>query len=411
MSRIAHPLTRPTHPRLRRVLPAPARATLAAAERTASDLGCALWLVGGGVRDLALGLPLHDLDLALDVPVSGFVEALVPRLRDVEVDAAGRFSTATLRVGEQRLRVDLARLRTEHYVTPGALPEVRPTPSIERDLKRRDFTVNAMALSLVGARAGELVDPFEGMGDLAARRLRVLHERSFVDDATRLWRGARTAALFRLEPDATTARLIEDGVRWLEPISGERLRTELAVTAERGMAPRALALLEAWGVLRGTHPALALSPMTARALGRRTTPIPRLELAAMLLAPLPRRHAILDRLAAPREWRTVVDDTARLLAAPDERVEALIALEGTREEARTAARRLDPERQPGLQRALRRWERTDPALDADALRREGLATGPGMGRVLAALRRARYEGTLKTPAAARRWLASRDGDR
>src|SRR5690606_1815735 len=124
-------------------------------------------------------------------------------------------------------RMDVARLRSETYEAPGALPRVRPVHSIERDLARRDFTVNAIALGLAGPHCGEVVDPHGGIADLAARRLRVLHPRSFIDDATRIWRGARTAALANLVPDAETAQLIEEGVDCLDTISGDRLWAEV----------------------------------------------------------------------------------------------------------------------------------------------------------------------------------------
>jgi len=382
------------------------RRILRVVQAAITDLGLSLWLVGGGVRDLALGAPLHDLDLAVDGAVNALIEALQARLPDAQVEDGGRFGTATLHVGDTR--VDLARLRTERYVSPGALPDVSPTRSMEKDLRRRDFSVNAMALGLAGERTGELVDPFDGMDDLAARRLRVLHDRSFVDDATRLWRGARTAALFRLTPDPTTARLIEEGGRWLEPISGERLQAEMGFTARRGYAGRTLALLHEWGVLTAMHPAFTLRPESGRALARRTGPLEPALLAAVLMAPLRQRRPVLDRVAAPREWRVAVEDTARLLdaagasATPD----TLRGLEGAVEVARTAARWLDPG-QRALQADLRRWERARAPLTAEALIREGVPPGPALGRTLRGLRRARYLGTLKSAADARREVRRR----
>src|SRR5690606_13990674 len=141
--------------------------------------------VGGGVRDLAGGRALNDIDLAFAGDPGAFVDAVVARCPDVIVERTDRFGTASVHLGDARL--DLARLRTERYVAPGALPEVRATRSIESDLARRDFSVNAIALELV-PNVDAVVDPFDGLADLEARRLRVLHERSFADDATRLWR-------------------------------------------------------------------------------------------------------------------------------------------------------------------------------------------------------------------------------
>jgi tRNA nucleotidyltransferase (CCA-adding enzyme) len=403
---------RPTRNALIAALDGPSCDLLASAEAAARDLGAGLWLVGGATRDLAARRRIHDLDLAFAAPAREFVDALAARLPGAAIERTDRFGTAT--VTHAGARLDLARLRREHYVMPGALPEVRSTDRIEADLARRDFTVNAIALTLVApvgsaSTAGEVVDPFDGLADLAARRLRVLHDRSFVDDATRLWRGARTAALFHLEPDAATARLIEEGARWLEEISGERLWNELAFTAARGRACGTLERLEAWGVLGAVHPRLSLLPPTAAALTRRG-PMPPERLAAVLLAPHPTRTraAVLERLAARREVRATVEDTARLLEAGPHAspatldLDALAALEGVTSEARIAARWLAPEPQRTVQEALRRWERTRPWLTADEVARLGVPRGPALGRALADLRRGRYLGTLSTRAAARR---------
>ena len=389
----------------------PAAALLDAACNESDEAFVPLWLVGGAVRDLALGHPAHDLDLALAEDAAPFAARLVARLRDagycdVEVESEPRFGTASIRLaGDTHARLDLARLRQEHYVAPGALPVVEFTGDIEADLARRDFSVNAMALGLAGGVPDVLVDPFEGIADLAARRLRVLHARSFEDDATRLWRGARTAAVFDLAPDAPTARLIAHGTRYLDTVSGKRISAELGFTARRGRAGRTLALAEAWGVLRGTHPALRLDASTARALRHRAAPLPFEVFMAVLLAPLAERAPILERLSAPRVVATAVEQTARLLAAATGGVatpETLASLDGASEAARTAARWLAPDTQRAFQRDLARWERTRPVLDAAALMRLGVPQGPRLGAALDGLRRARYLGTLVTRTAAER---------
>lgn len=407
---------RPTRHALLTALSPDARALLAAAEDAARALHVDLWLVGGGVRDLAAGRPLHDVDLAFEGDRRAYVDAIAVRLPEgTEIERTDRFGTASIHTASDHgggARLDLARLRTERYVAPGALPEVRVAHSIESDLARRDFTVNAIALALVrdGATVegdgtdgdDAIYDPFSGLADLAARRLRVLHDRSFIDDATRLWRGARTAALFDLEPDAHTARLIEDGARWTEEISGSRLWAEFAYTAGRGRILPTVQRLDAWGVLRAVHPAFCLTRQSATAL-RRRGPMPGGRLAAVLLAPLAGRdrHAILKRFQASSETRETVEDTACLLDAHTD-LDTLIRIERAGPEALTAARWLDPERQPALQSALAKWKRTRPWLTADQLRAEGAPKGPALGDALRGLRRARYLGTLSTPAEARR---------
>ncbi len=390
---------RPTRNALFASLTPPARALLEAAEDAARALEAGLWLVGGGTRDLAARRPIHDLDLAFAGDPTSFVDAVAARAPEARIERTDRFGTATIDSGSARL--DLARLRTERYVAPGALPEVRATTRIETDLARRDFTVNAIALELA-PEVDRIVDPYGGLDDLGSRTLRVLHDRSFVDDATRLWRGARTAALFDLVPDATTARLIDEGTRWIEEISGARLWAELAYTARRGRALETLQRLEAWGVLRAVHPGFCLAPATAAALaGRRPMPVERL--AAVTLAPLPRREAILERFQVPGVARDAVLHTARLLEA-DVTADGITALEGVSAEARLAARWLQPERQAGVQRELRRWERTRPWLTAEQLVALGVPRGPELGAALRGLRRGRYLGTLSTTTEARRQL-------
>jgi len=415
---------RPTHKSLIEALDPPLRLLLEVTEGAAREVGVRLWLVGGGTRDLAAGRPLHDLDLAMysaDGDTAPFLDAIARRIEAIggaTIERTDRFGTASVEVDDTQsgsARVDLARLRTEHYVTPGALPEIRSTDRIERDLTRRDFTVNAIALCLVGEQPDEIVDPYDGLADLAAKRLRVLHERSFVDDATRLWRGARTAALLDLEPDAATLRLITEGGRWLEPISGDRLWHELAATADRGRALRTLERLDAWGVLEATSPGLRLTSTARTALaGRRSMPVDRL--AAVLLATLPEdvREAALTRLSAGRGTRVIVDGATRLLAAgaaladstdgssiATRTLDVVERLADTNAQARTAARWLAPESQAALQRALARWERTKPHLGAEELVTLGIARGPALGEALRGLRRARYLGTLSTAADAR----------
>ena len=363
-----------------------------------------LWVVGGALRDCAAGRLPGDLDLAVGSDDPGTAERLARSVVDRggggEVTHEPRFGTASATV--EAARIEIATLRTERYARPGALPEVRLGASIEEDLARRDFTVNALALAIAGPRRGELLDPLGGLDDLAARRLRALHERSFVDDATRLWRGARYAAALDLRPDPATAQWLFEGPRWLARISGARLWAEFERTAAQRRVARSLGLLDAWGVLRGMHEGWTVPGSARNALRHRPGPHAPELLLAVLLAAVPASDAITERVTAPRAAREAVDDAARLLAAADASPEALEHLEGTGPTGRLAAVWLAPERQQPLQRALRRWERTRPPLDARALERLGVRPGPEMGGWLRRLRRQRYLGTLSSAAAARR---------
>lgn len=381
------------------------RTAIALFERRAQP-GHTLWVVGGAVRDAAAGRPVRDLDLAIVGPPAPFARA-VARALGARLTLEPRFRTAALHL-PVGTRIDLAMLRAEAYARPGALPQVRPARTIEADLARRDFTVNALALGVAGARRGEIVDPFDGLDDLRRGVLRVLHPASFRDDPTRLWRGARFAARLRLRPEAATAALIAEGGRWLATLSATRLWAEWAQLAAEPRAAAVLRLLDGWGVLPATAPGWHLPAPSLRALQRHAGPCPPEVVLAVALAPLPPtvREAVLGRLAPPRGVREAVAGAVTLLAAADLLPAALTRLESASPLARTAARWLDPLPQARRQRALARWERARPALTAADLVRLGVTPGPPIGAWLGWLRRERYLGNLRSAAAARASVAA-----
>ena len=396
--------TPPTLDALLSVVPPPARELLAAAGAAADEAWAELWVVGGALRDGAARRPVSDVDLVIVSHDPGAAERLartvVDRRGAGEATAEPRFGTASVRI--EGGRIEIATSRTERYARPGALPEVHFGASIEADLARRDFSVNAVALAVAGPRRGELLDPLGGLDDLAARRLRALHTRSFADDATRLWRGARYAAALDLRPEPATAHWIAGGARWLTAISGARLWAEFERTASQRRVARTVGLLEQWGVLRGVHEGWTVPDGARRALRHRPGPHAPELLLAVLLATLPARDAVTARLTAPRAARSAAREAARLLELTEATPEGFECGEGTGHHGRLAARWLDPERQGALQRELRRWERTRGPLDARELERLGVPVGPQLGAWLRRLRRERYLGTLGTAAAARR---------
>ncbi|HET6830434.1 MAG TPA: hypothetical protein VFH44_03690 [Solirubrobacterales bacterium] len=196
------------------------------------------WIVGGVARALATGgEPDADVDIAVDAELDPLLERL-----GVEVRRHDRFGTAVVPLGDGR-HADIARTRTETYAAPGALPDVQPAP-IDDDLARRDFTVNAIAIAIAGSH--EVLDPFGGVGDLAARRLRVLHDDSLRDDPTRAIRAARYCARLDLEPDPATRRLL--AAADLELVTADRREAELRRLASERVAAAGFALLDEWGV-------------------------------------------------------------------------------------------------------------------------------------------------------------------
>lgn len=210
------------------------------------------FLVGGAVRDLLLGARGVDLDVAAEGDGPALARTVAERLGG-EAVVHDRFGTATVRAGA--LVVDFATTRSETYERPGALPVVEPA-GLDEDLGRRDFTINAMAVALTGAAAGELRDPHGGARDLEAGTVRVLHDASFVDDPTRLLRALRYEARLGFTLDPETERLARDGAAGLASVSAARLRDELIDLLAEEEAPAAVDRMAALGIAAGLHPAL-----------------------------------------------------------------------------------------------------------------------------------------------------------
>ncbi|HEV3323534.1 MAG TPA: hypothetical protein VG147_15230 [Solirubrobacteraceae bacterium] len=267
------------------------------------------FLVGGAVRDLLLERGPRELDVVVeggDAPYGRAAAQLAAALASrVGVHAAvhehERFGTAIVEWGGDEEgardeegdrkekqqgeggRIDIATARRERYPTPGALPEVQPA-SLAEDLQRRDFTVNALAVALAetgtdwgdtrsasaGAHRGEMTAVEHACDDLAAGRLRVLHERSFLDDPTRLWRLARYRARLGFAVEERTAQLATEAVAAgaLGTVSLARAGAELRLALGEADAVAALEALGELGVLAALHPRLRFDARLARdALG------------------------------------------------------------------------------------------------------------------------------------------------
>ena len=190
-----------------------------------------VYVVGGAVRDLLLGREPRELDFV----VEGDALAVARRVGG-RVVAHERFGTATVSVPGATF--DLASARRERYERPGALPEVELGATLREDLERRDFTVNAIALHLAD---GELTWVPRAHEDLDARRLRVLHDRSFIDDPTRLLRLVRYAARLGFEPEERTDRLAAEAIAGgaLDTVTGSRLGAELRLLLREPQPARA----------------------------------------------------------------------------------------------------------------------------------------------------------------------------
>jgi tRNA nucleotidyltransferase (CCA-adding enzyme) len=208
------------------------------------------------VRDILLGEENFDVDIAVEGDAIVFARALAATLGG-RVTPHDKFGTAVVKY-EGDERVDVVTTRTEFYDAPGALPTVERA-GLREDLYRRDFSINAMAVSLDPADFGRLVDPFGGRDDLENRVLRVLHNLSFIDDPTRIFRAIRYEARYGLRLEEHSVRLARSTIEMglVGDLSSARLRDELVALLEDPGAAGGILRLGELGVDRAIHPHLS----------------------------------------------------------------------------------------------------------------------------------------------------------
>lgn len=228
-----------------------------------------IYLVGGAVRDLLLGRFEGDLDLVVEGNAPRLAKTVASNLGgDLEIHQ--RFGTAKISLGSSH--IDLASSRKEHYLSPAALPVIE-SGTLEEDLSRRDFTVNAMAVSLWPSKEADLIDPYDGFSDLERGLLEVLHPKSFEDDPTRILRAVRIESQSQLRLSNRTAALArkasQRGV--FDRLSGARLRNELELLFNASPDVEAVAeRLADLALLEVLSPTLALDETTHSWLQRLT---------------------------------------------------------------------------------------------------------------------------------------------
>lgn len=224
----------------------------------ADRLNMSAYVVGGFVRDLLLGLPNLDVDLVVEGDGLVFARALADELH-ARVKAHERFGTAVVLLPDG-FKLDVATARTEYYEYPTALPTVEQS-SIKKDLYRRDFTINTLAVRLNSQVFGELLDYYGGQRDLKEGIIRVLHSLSLIEDPTRVFRAIRFAHRFDFTLGKETLALIKGAVKMelFHRLSGHRLLDELRLLFSERRPRSAVARLGELGLLRFIHPKLAWS--------------------------------------------------------------------------------------------------------------------------------------------------------
>jgi tRNA nucleotidyltransferase (CCA-adding enzyme) len=268
----SHP---PLGERVKATLPPGLLDTLKQASQMAADMGFSLYLVGGFVRDLLLGKPTLDLDLVVEGDAILLAKRLTGELGGT-LRVHARFGTAKWQApgavseGEKQggarpgrpLTLDFVTARTEFYEHPEALPTVEAS-SLRQDLYRRDFTINTMALRLDKQRFGELVDFYGGEKDSQNRLIRVLHNLSFVEDATRMLRAVRLEQRLGFSIERRTEELMLEARDLLGRVSGERLRHELYLVLEEAEPEPILRRLHQLGILGSLCPGLQFNQRVA----------------------------------------------------------------------------------------------------------------------------------------------------
>ena len=368
-----------------------------------------VYLVGGTVRDILLAERSFDVDLAVEGDAIAFARVLAGelsgRLRPHE-----KFGTAVILYGEGE-RVDVVTARTEFYDAPAALPTVEHA-SIREDLFRRDFTVNAMAVSLKGEDFGRLVDPFGGRRDLEQGCVRVLHNLSFVDDPTRIFRAIRYENRYGFRMDEHTLRLargcIEMGL--VGDLSSARLRDELVALLEEGEIEHSILRLGELGADRAVHPRLAADDEAARLVARARELSDRYRLGVPAwrtgLAVLARRMSsdeVYGWLGRLKVRRRDAEQVASAITVAPRLVERLRDRESTPAEVVGVAEPYAPDAPllalafadvPALHEYFGQLRDVRLEVSGADLAELGLAESPKVGEILAELRRRKLNGEL-----------------
>lgn len=392
--------------------------------QSANEESLSLYVVGGFVRDLLLKLPLRkpDLDLVVAGDAVSLAHAIAKQYGGT-ITAHPSFGTATWHPPADSAlpSLDFATTRIEHYAAPAALPTVillQSKDALIRDARRRDFSINTLAVQLAPEPFGKLIDPLKiGIADLRRCALRTLHPLSFEDDPTRMLRAARFVARLGAQLVPEDVAQLQRALPHLAKLSGERLRHEFDLILSDVAPAEALRWLAVHGILQAIHPRLNFDERlvtiyaTLADLNAPDDLDPLVLRWAIFGCTMPDDPALLARLALDKTTRRALSEVHRariaLAALPPEALPSQIvrALEPFCPEAILAAAlfgtALDRERAQGY---LEKWRYVQLAADGNFLRELGLKPSPLFGKLLSRLRDAVLNGEAETPEAQRALL-------
>jgi tRNA nucleotidyltransferase (CCA-adding enzyme) len=366
-----------------------------------------VYVVGGVVRDLILGREPVDTDISVVGDAGAFSGALAGRLGAAR-PTESEFLTFKITLGntsEGATSIDVTTARAETYAEPAALPGVVHS-SIEDDLGRRDFTVNSMGISLSDSDWGNLVDPMNGLGDIMRKRIRVLHDASFTDDPTRLFRAVRYAVRLDFSIDSTMKSLIDDSLGKVDRLGGARLRNEFELMLGEPKRVEILREAEDLGLLAAISPGLRIGSRSLEVMesGASTRFEDLLALSTFGLTQ-DEAEQVTQRFDGPEMWTKTIrgnPELADLVAVLDrsdirrsEVAEILDSVPLQSIRAYIAAGPPLPRRDRMIEYIDKiRFER--PEITGDDLIAAGIEEGPVIGQLIGIVRRARLDGQVKT---------------
>ncbi len=375
-----------------------------------SALGFPIYLVGGSVRDLMLGRPILDLDLTLEGDAIKLARVLVKK-HGGDLTTHEKFFTATWTPQSSNSQIlDLISTRRETYPHPGSLPTVTKS-TLDDDLRRRDFTINAMAIRVDGDHFGELCDPLHGQTDLEKKLIRVLHPKSFLDDPTRIFRAVRYAERYGFMIEPETLKLVNDDSRKvLSALSGERLRHEFDLIFEEPNPSTMLKQLAELDVLKSirlrvTSYELPLLDDPSPAFGEFAVP-----------DMLSFQQTLCWVLWLMNSSVSEIEDVAERLAFPVLLTNAAVSASALKQELPSCKNwkpsqwtfHLDElpslsvyavylvSKENALSEYLSKWQHVKPLTTGDDLKARGLAPGPRYGEILRHIRAAWLDGEVKS---------------
>ena len=384
---------------------------LALVVQQASQFGLALYIVGGAVRDLVLGKPFNDFDLTVEGDAITLARALASK-HGGGMTAHTKFGTAKWFLPRElrsntgvHATLDLISARSETYEQPAALPTVT-FGTIEDDLRRRDFTINAIAIRLDGAHFGELRDEFNGLDDIEKKTLRVLHPRSFIEDPTRLYRAVRYAGRYEFRIAEDTLALIPEARVFVDELSPHRIHHELDLILGEPNAVPILKRLDELGLLSIIHPVLANFDRSHLATVKADDGVLQNRNSRWLLWLMHRTdqeiELLNERLHFTADLLKMLRSTALLNAnltavvglKPSEVAELLEGYSVKALEVLSSAAQ-EAEIKNILTRYLSEWWHVKPKTTGHDLKKRGIPPGPKYAEVLRRLRAAWLDGEVK----------------